>query len=50
MFRLVMQRPSIHPYAYRAHILLFASNVTIALVLLLLLLCYYKTVATDKLL
>src|SRR3954462_15565811 len=39
-----MQRPSIHPYAYRAHILLFAITVTIALVLLLLLLCccYYK--------
>ena len=47
-----MQRPSIHPYAYRAHILLFATIVTTAFVLLLLLLCYYyyKTVATDKLL
>src|SRR3954471_4743844 len=39
-----MQRPSIHPYAYHAHILLFATTVTIAPVLLLLLLCccYYK--------
>ena len=47
-----MQRPSIHPYAYRTQILLFATIVTIAFVLLLLLLCYcyYKTVATDKLL
>src|SRR3954468_4594363 len=33
-----MQRPSIHPYAYRAHILLFATTITIALVLLLMLL------------
>ena len=49
---LSMQRPSIHPYAYHTHILLFANIVTIAFVLLLLLLCYcyYKTVATDKLL
>src|SRR5215216_1313659 len=38
-----MQRSSIHPYAYRTHILLFAAAVTIALVLLLLLCyCYYK--------
>src|SRR4051812_30331538 len=39
-----MQRPSIHPYAYRAHILLFAATVTIAPVSLLLFLCsyYYK--------
>src|SRR3954470_20585327 len=39
-----MQCPSIHPYAYRAHILLFFATVTIAHVSLLLLLCccYYK--------
>src|SRR3954465_3287844 len=47
---LSMQRPSIHPYAYRAHILLFATTVTIALVLLLLLLCfcYYKLLLLIK--
>src|SRR5215216_5494934 len=39
-----MQRPSIHPYAYRTRIPLFTFTVTIAPVLLLLLLCccYYK--------
>src|SRR4051812_23452149 len=39
-----MQRPSIHPYAYHTHILLFATTDTIAPVLLMLLLCgcYYK--------
>src|SRR4051812_46652473 len=47
-----MQRPSIHPYAYRILILLFHTIATIVLILLLLLFCYwyYKTVATDKLL
>src|SRR3954465_4872464 len=39
-----MKRLSIHPYVYHAHILRFATTVTIAPVLLLLLLCcwYYK--------
>src|SRR3954463_2094143 len=40
-----MQRPSIHPYAYRTRIPLFTVTVTIAPVSLLLLLfccCYYK--------
>ena len=46
-----MQRPSIHPYAYRTRIPLFTSFVTTVFALLLLLLyySYYKTVATDKL-
>ena len=49
---LSMQRPSIHPYAYRTRILLFTTIVTSVFILLLLLLyyCYSKTVATDKLL
>src|SRR3954462_14304392 len=34
-----MQRPSIHPYAYRTRILLFTVTVPIATILLLLLLC-----------
>src|SRR5215216_2426268 len=47
-----MQRPSIHPYAYRTRIPRFTAFVTTVFALLLLLLCYsyYKTVATDKLL
>ena len=49
---LSMQRPSIHPYAYRTRIPLFTTFVTTVFTLLLLLLyySYYKTVATDKLL
>ena len=49
---LSMQRPSIHPYAYRTRIPLFTAFVTTVFALLLLLLyySYYKTVATDKLL
>jgi len=47
-----MQRPSIHPYAYRTRIPLFTAIVTAVFALLLLLLyySYYKTVANDKLL
>ena len=49
---LSMQRPSIHPYAYRTWIPLFTAFVTTVFALLLLLLCYsyYKTVAIDKIL
>ena len=49
---LSMQRPSIHPYAYRTRIPLFTAIVITVFTLLLLLLCYsyYETVATDKLL
>jgi hypothetical protein len=49
-----MQRPFILPYAYSIIILLFTISTADVFILLLLLLfcycCYYKMVATDKLL
>src|SRR3954468_2996487 len=48
-----MQRPFIHPHAYSILIMLFTAIIATAIfisILLLLYYCYYKTVATDKLL
>src|SRR3954467_15876208 len=48
-----MQRPFIHRYAYSISILLSTAIIATAVFISLLLLlyyCYYKTIATDKLL